>query len=420
MRFDTQLIHAGYTPDPVTHSRAVPLYMTSAYAFDDTEHARRLFALEQNGDAYSRISSPTCNILEARVAALEGGAAAVAAASGHAADVMAILALMRQGDELVSARAIYGGQVNLFQNTLSMMGIQTVFVDGDDPDAFARATNDHTKAWFIENISNPRAIIPDIAAIAKLAKARGVPLIVDNTVATPYLCRPIELGADIVVHSLSKYMSGSGTVIGGIVVDSGRFPFLGNPRFPAYNSPDPSYHGLKYGELATPFTAKLRAHILRDVGACLSPFNAWVTLLGLETLSLRMDRHCANALAVAEFLDAHPAVEAVDYPLLPGSPYRALAMKQCPKGVSSCFAFTLGGGREAARVFCDSVKLASIVTNLGDSRTLVNCPSLTTHAQLTDAQLKTAGIGPGMVRISVGLEDKDDLIEDIAQALAGV
>lgn len=418
--FHTKLVHAGYTPDGDTHSMAVPMYMSTAYTFEDTEYARKVFALEEAGNIYTRLSNPTCDVLERRLAALEGGVGAVSASSGHGAMVMTFLNLAGAGDEIVSSKAIYGGAYNMMSKTLGQMGIAVRFVDSEDPENFARATNDRTKAYFVESIGNPMADLPDIGEIARLAHANGVPLIVDNTIATPYLLRPFEHGADIVVHSTTKFLSGNGTVMGGAVVDSGRFPFLGNPRFPAFNTPDASYHGLVYAEALgnLAFITKLRAHILRDMGACQSPFNAWVTLLGMETLGLRMARHCENGLKTAEFLNAHPAVEHVNYPLLPESPYKKMAETYFPLGVSSVFSFDLKGGRELAARFCDSLELLSIVANLGDARTIVNCPALTTHSQVSDEELRAIGVSPGTIRISVGLEDFEDIEADLRQALA--
>lgn len=420
--FNTKLVRAGYTPDANTKSVGVPMYVTSAYTFADTETARQAFALEQPANIYSRLSNPTCDVLERRVAALEGGVGAMCAASGHAAMVMTFLNLARAGDEIVSSKAIYGGAYNMLGKTLSLMGITVRFVDSDDPEQFVAATNEKTRAYFVETIGNPIADIPDLARIAAIAHENGVPLVADNTIATPYLLQPITHGADIVIHSTTKFLSGTGTVMGGITVDSGRFSFAGNPRFPQFNTPDPSYHGLVYaealGEMA--FISKLRAHILRDMGACQSPFNAWVTLLGTETLALRMARHCENALKTAKLLDAHPAVSKVNYPLLPASPYRALADKYLPRGASSVFSFDIGGNRQTAIRFCDSLEMISIVANLGDARTILNCPAVTTHSQLSDEELSSIGIAPGTIRISIGLEDFEDIQADLLQALDNV
>jgi O-acetylhomoserine (thiol)-lyase len=419
MKFDTKAIHAGYSPDPATHSRAVPIYMTSAYAFDSIEHARRLFALEEGGNIYTRIQNPTTDVLESRVAALDGGIGGMAAASGHSAITMAILNIARNGDEIVSAQSIYGGAVNLLSKTLGQLGIKTHFVDAHDPEAFRRATNDRTRAYFIETMGNPLGDVPDIKAIADIAHENGIPLIADNTEGTPYLIRPIEHGADIVVYSSTKFLAGNGTVLGGIIVDSGKFRWKDNPRFPDFNQPDLSYHGIVYADACgdAAYITKLRTHILRDIGASISPFNAWVTLLGIETLGLRMKRHCENGLAVARFLESHPLVESVSYPALPSSPYHEVAKKYFPNGQSPVYCFDIKGSREVAAKFCDSLELISIVANLGDSRTILNCPSVTTHSQLSDDQLASIGLKPGTIRLSVGLEDPDDIIADLSAAL---
>jgi O-acetylhomoserine (thiol)-lyase len=422
MKFDTISVYGGYSPDPTTNSRAVPLYMTNAYTFDSTEDARRIFALEQPGNIYSRLGTPTCAVLERRVAALEGGVGGLSASSGHGAMVMAFVNLCSgAGDEIVASKRIYGGAINMMDKTMRQLGVNFHFADADTPEEFARATNEKTRGYFIETLGNPSADIPDIEKIAELAHRNGLPLVADNTAATPYLMRPIEHGADIVLHSVSKYLVGNGTIMGGLVVDSGNFVWKGNPRFPAMNKPDESYHGVVYADMGnTAFITKLRTHVLRDVGACLSPFNAWVALTGVETLSLRMEKHCKNALAVAEYLESHPKISFVSYPGLKSSKYYPLAEKYLPKGQSSMFTFEINGGREEAAKFCDSLKMISIVTNLGDVRTIVSCPAATTHSQLSDAQLSEAGILPGTIRVSVGLEDIEDIIGDIRQALDAV
>lgn len=416
--FDTLAVTAGYTPDPQQHAQNVPIYMTNAYSFESTEHARRLFALEQPGNIYTRLSNPTCDVLEARMAALDGGVGALSAASGHSAITMLLLNLCAAGDEVVVSRSIYGGAVNLLGKTFAQMGITARFVSADDPESFDRATCERTRAYFFETCGNPFGDIPDLEAISAIAAKHGVPVIADNTVLTPALMRPIEFGADIVVYSLSKYIVGNGTIIGGLVVDSGKFNWKGNERFPAFNLPDSSYHGTVYADLGeTAFITKLRTHVLRDVGACLSPFNAWLSLLGLETLSLRMRRHSENALAIAHQLERHPKAERVSYPGLVGSKYHRHAMRYAPGGQSSMFTFDIPGDREAAAKFCDGLEMIPIVTNLGDARTLVSCPAATTHSQLSDGQLAELGIRPGTVRISVGLEDPADIWADIEQAL---
>jgi O-acetylhomoserine (thiol)-lyase len=419
MKFDTKAIHAGYTPDKTTHSRAVPLYMTSAYTFDSTEHARRLFALEEDGNIYTRLQNPTTDILEKRIAELDGGIGALGGASGHGSMTMTFLNLAKAGDEIVSAKAIYGGAVNLMGKTLGQLGIKFTFVDAHDPESFRRATTDKTKAYFIETMGNPLADIPDIEKIAAIAHEFGIPLIADNTEATPYLLRPIEYGADIVVYSSTKFLSGTGTVMGGLVVDSGKFKWKGNLRFPDFNELDMSYHGIVYADACgdAAFITKLRTHILRDIGAVMSPFNAWVTMLGMETLGLRMGRHCENGMKVAEFLENHPLIESVSYPALKSSKYHALSKKYFPKGQSPVYCFDIKGSREVAAKFCDSLQMISIVSNLGDSRTIVSCPAATTHSQVPDDQLASIGLKPGTIRISVGIEDAEDIIADLGQAL---
>ncbi len=420
MRFDTIALHAGYTPEPTTHSRAVPIYATTAYTFDSTEHARRLFALEEPGNIYSRLSNPTCDILEARVAALEGGVGALAAASGHASIHMMIMNLAGQGDEIVAGNNLYGGTMNMFGKSLARLGINVKFVDAHVPDAFEAAITDKTKAVYVEAVGNPNADLADIEAIAQIAHAHGVPLIVDNTVPSPALLRPKEFGADLIIHSTTKFLSGTGTVMGCMTVDCGTFEWKGNPRFPLFNDPDPSYHGVVFADVPVNagYIARQRALILRDFGGCQSPFNAWVTLLGLETLSLRMKKHSENALAIAKYLEQSPAVEKVNYPGLESSPYYKLAQKYLPDGASSMYTFEIRGGREAGAKFINACRLISHVTNLGDARSLVSHPATTTHSQLSDEQLYAAGIAPGTVRLAIGLEDIDDLYEDLEQALA--
>ncbi|MDY3072358.1 MAG: O-acetylhomoserine aminocarboxypropyltransferase/cysteine synthase family protein [Eubacteriales bacterium] len=420
MRFDTAALHAGYSPEPTTHSRAVPIYATTAYTFDSTEHARQLFALEEPGNIYSRLSNPTCDILEARIAALEGGVGALAAASGHAAIHMTVMNLAGEGDEIVAGNNLYGGTMNMFGKSLARLGIRVNFVDAHRPEAFEEAITDKTKALYVEAVGNPNADLADIEAIAGIAHAHGVPLIVDNTVPSPALLRPKEFGADLIIHSTTKFLSGTGTVMGGMTVDCGTFRWKDNPRFPLLNDPDPSYHGVVFADVPNNagFIARQRALILRDYGGCQSPFNAWVTLLGVETLGLRMKKHSENALAVAKFLEASDAVEQVNYPALPSSPYYELSKKYLPSGASSMFTFIIKGGREAGGRFINACKLISHVTNLGDARSLVSHPATTTHSQLSDEQLYAAGIAPGTVRLAIGLEDIEDLYEDLAQALA--
>ncbi|NLG53838.1 MAG: O-acetylhomoserine aminocarboxypropyltransferase/cysteine synthase [Clostridiales bacterium] len=419
-RFETLSIHGGYTPEATTHANVPPIYMTTAYSFDDVEHARRLFALEEGGNIYTRLQNPTNTAFEKRISLLEGGVDAVAASSGHAAITMALLTLCRQGDEVVSSTEIYGGAINLLDKTFARMGITVRFAEISEPESFARLINDKTRAVFIESIGNPKADIADIRAIADIAHKSGIPLIVDNTFATPYLLKPIEHGADIVIHSTTKYLAGNGTSMGGAIVDSGNFEWKGNPRFTEFNEPDPSYHGVVYSDAfgRAAFAARVRTQILRDIGACQSPFNSWVTMLGMETLALRMERHSSNALKVAEFLDKHPAIERVDYPGLKSSRYYELAKRYLPNGASGVFTFEIKGGREAGARFVNRLKLFRIVANLGDARSMVSHPATTTHSQLSDEQLVAAGISASTIRLSIGLENIGDIVEDLQQALS--
>ncbi len=417
-QLETNAVHAGYQPEATTHANVPPLYMTTAYSFDNTEHARKLFALEEGGNIYTRLQNPTTDLLEARVAALEGGIGALALSSGHAAIVHTLLTIAREGDEIISANTIYGGAINLLGKTFKRMGITVHFASTDDPESFRALINDKTRAIFVEAIGNPTANVCDLEAIADIAHENGLPFIVDNTFATPALLRPFEHGADLIIHSSTKYLSGNGTAMGGLVVDSGKFQWKGNPRFTEMNAPDPSYHGVVFADLGEQaFLVKARALTLRDLGSCQSPFNAWVTLLGMETLVLRMERHSENALKVAKFLEGHSAVERVDYPALPSSRYHALTQKYLKKGASAVFTFEIKGGREAGARFCDNLKLLRIVANLGDSRSMVSHPATTTHSQLTDEQLVAAGISATTIRLSIGIEHIDDILADIAQAL---
>jgi O-acetylhomoserine (thiol)-lyase len=419
--FDTRALHAGYTPEAQTGACAVPIYQTTSYVFKDTAHAARLFALEEFGNIYTRIMNPTTDVLERRVAALEGGVAGLAFASGMAAISAAVLTLCRQGDEIVSTTRLYGGTVTLFAATLPRMGVSVRFVDSDEPEAFAEAITDRTRLVYLETIGNPRLAVPDLAGIAQAAHARGVPVMVDNTAASPALCRPIEHGADIVVHSLTKYLGGHGTSIGGLVVDGGRFPW-DSGRFQDFVEPDPSYHGLRFyktfGEAA--LAVRTRVRTLRDLGACLSPFNAFLILQGIETLSLRMARHSANALAVAEFLSGHEKVAWVLYPGLESHPAYARARRYLPTGASGLVGFGVKGGLEAGRRFIESLGLFSHLANIGDARSLAIHPASTTHQQLSDQEQVQAGVTPDFVRLSVGLETIDDILADLGQALAKV
>ncbi|MCX8053748.1 MAG: O-acetylhomoserine aminocarboxypropyltransferase/cysteine synthase [Armatimonadetes bacterium] len=415
--FDTLALHAGHEIDP-TGSRAVPIYQTTSYVFRDTEHAARLFALEESGFIYTRLQNPTVDVLEKRIAALEGGAAAVCTASGQSAETLCILNVAKAGDEIVSSSALYGGTYTLFNNTLRRLGINTVFVDSTDPENYRRAITSRTRLLYGETIGNPKLEVLDIETVAKIAHEAGIPLVVDNTVATPYLCRPFEWGADIVIHSLTKWLGGHGTSLGGVIVDSGRFDWT-NGKFPELVEPDPSYHGVSYtesfGEAA--FAAKVRVVALRDIGPAISPFNAFLVLQGIETLSLRMARHSENALKVAEHLTRHPAVSWVNYPGLPNHPSHALAQKYLPRGCSSIVGFGVKGGYEAGVRFINRVKLLSHLANIGDARSLVIHPASTTHQQLTPEERLAAGVTDDFIRLSIGLEDVDDIIADINQAL---
>lgn len=417
--FDTKALHAGQTPDQTTKSRAVPIYQTTSYVFDDTDHAARLFALSEAGNIYTRIMNPTTDVLEKRVAALEGGAGALAVASGQSAETLAILTLAKNGDEVVSSASLYGGTYTLFKYTLGRLGIDVKFVKSDAPQDFARAITPKTRCLYVETIGNPKLNVADLEAIAKVAHEAGIPLIVDNTFATPYLCRPIEWGADIVIHSLTKWMGGHGTSIGGIIVDSGRFDWT-NGKFSDFTTPDDSYHGLvfseAFGNLA--YIAKARVTYLRDLGPALSPFNSFLILQGIETLSLRMERHCSNALKVANFLDKHPLVSWVSYPGLPSHPSYKLAQKYLPNGAGGMVGFGIKGGKQAGINFINSVKLLSHLANVGDAKSLVIHPASTTHQQLSEEEQLASGVTPDFIRLSVGLETVDDIIADIDQALA--
>ena len=419
--FNTRSLHAGYSPDPTTGARAVPLYQTTSFVFKDSDHAARLFGLQEFGNIYTRIMNPTTDVLEQRVASLEGGVAALAVASGQAAQFLALTSLMEAGDHLVSSSTLYGGTYTQFDVTFRRMGISVTFVDPDNPENFRKAITPKTKAIYGETISNPRGNILDIAAVAEIAHAAGLPLVIDNTFATPYLCRPIEHGADIVLHSLTKFIGGHGTSIGGIIVDAGKFDWK-TSKHSMLNTPSPAYHGLNFSEALGPiaFIIKARVEGLRDIGPALSPFNSFQFLQGLETLGPRMDRHVANAMAVATFLEGDSRVDWVKYPGLSSSPYHALAMKYMPKGAGAVFSFALKGGAEAGKKFVDSLKVFSHLANVGDARSLVIQPAVTTHQQLTAEQQAAAGVEPGMVRLSVGIEDIDDLLWDIEQALSTV
>lgn len=419
MKIETVAIHGGFAGDPETHAVAVPVYQTTSYYFDNTQHGADLFDLKVPGNIYSRITNPTNAVLEQRVAGMEGGIGALAMASGMAAITAAIQTLARVGDNIISVSQLYGGTYNLFAHTLPTMGIEVRMGSGDDPAALEALIDDRTRAIFCESIGNPAGNIVDLTALAELAHRHGLPLMVDNTVATPVLCRPIDFGADIVVHSLTKYMGGHGTTVAGIIVDSGKFPWKDNPRFPQFNEPDPSYHGVVYtealGEAA--FIGRARVVPLRNMGAALSPFNAFLIMQGIETLSLRMERHCENAQKVAEFLKAHKKVRWVKYAGLKDDPYHALAQRYTRGTPASILSFGIEGGREAGAKFIDGLQMIKRLVNIGDAKSLACHPATTTHRQLDESELKKAGVSADMVRLSVGIEHIDDILADITQAL---
>src|SRR6266705_3081750 len=411
--FDTLCLHAGQIPDAATGARALPIYQTTSFVFDSVDHAASLFNLQTFGNVYSRISNPTVCALEERVAALEGGRAALAAATGMAAQTAALLTLAKNGDHIVAARTLYGGTYTQFAVTFAELGIDTTFVDPDDPDDFRRAVKPNTKALYAETIGNPQLNVVDLAALADIAHVAGVPLVIDNTLASPYLCRPIEHGADIVVHSATKFLGGHGTSIGGIIIDSGKFAWT--DKYPAITQPSPGYHGMKFSEVFGPmaYIIKVRVEGLRDFGPCMSPFNSFLFIQGIETLSYRMQAHCANALAVAEWLGTNSAVTWVKYPGLKSSPYYSMSQKYLPKGQGSIVTFGIKGGMEAGRKLIDSVQIFSHLANLGDAKSLIIHPSSTTHQQLSETQQLDAGVTPDLVRVSVGIEDLDDIIWDL-------
>ncbi|HZX68317.1 MAG TPA: homocysteine synthase [Candidatus Elarobacter sp.] len=417
--FETVALHGGHDGDPTTKSRAVPIYQTTSYTFDDTSHAARLFALQEFGNIYTRIMNPTTDVFEQRLAALEGGVGALGLASGQAATIYSILNLARAGDHIVSSASLYGGTYNAFVHTLPRFGIEVTLVDPADPEAFRRAVRPNTKAVFAETLGNPKLDVLDVAAVAQVAHESGLPLIVDNTLATPFLLRPIEFGADVVVHSATKFIGGHGTTIGGAIVDSCTFDWKASGRFPDFTEPDPSYHGVRYVDAVGPlaYIIKARVQLLRDVGAALSPFNAFLLLQGLETLGLRMERHSANALRVAEFLREQPQVLWVRYPGLPGDPAYAKAQRYLPKGASGILTFGVKGGADAARALIDRLQLFSLLANVGDAKSLVIHPASTTHQQLTPADQIASGVSDDAVRLSVGIESIDDILADITQAL---
>ena len=418
--FSTLAVHAGAKPDPTTGARVTPIYQTASYVFNDADHAASLFGLQAFGNIYTRIMSPTSDVLEQRIAALEGGTAALAVASGHAAQLVTLHALMQPGDEFVAAGQLYGGSINQFNHSFKSFGWNVKWANIDDLATFEQAISPKTKAIFIESIANPGGVVTDIAGVAAIAKRAGVPLIVDNTLATPYLCRPFEHGADIVVHSMTKFIGGHGNSIGGIIVDGGKFNWTANDRFPMLSAPRPEYNGMVLGETFGNFAFAIACRVLglRDLGPAISPFNSFLILTGSETLPLRMQKHSDNAKAVAEFLAGDSRVSWVSYAGLPGDRYHQLAQKYCPKGAGAVMTFGVEGGAEAGIKLVSKVKLFSHLANIGDTRSLIIHPWSTTHSQLTDEQRKAAGAGPDVVRLSVGIEDVADIIADLDQALS--
>lgn len=424
----TLCLHGGQEPDPATNARAVPIYQSTSFVFNDTDHAGRLFGLQEFGNIYSRIMNPTCDVLEKRVALLEGGSGALAVASGQAAESLAILNIAQAGQNIVSSTSLYGGTYNLFHYTFPKFGVQTKFVPQSDPENFRRAIDDNTRCLFVETIGNPRCDVPDFEALAAIAHEAGIPLIVDNTLATPYLCRPFEHGADVVIHSCTKFIGGHGTSIGGIIVEKGDFPW-DNGNFPELTEPDPSYHGMKFHETFGPmnlaYILKVRTQLLRDLGPALSPFNAFLLLQGLETMHLRMPRHCQNALAVAQFLESHPKVSWVNYAGLESHPCYHLARKYLPEGAGAIFGFGIAGKsaseqRDNGVKLINSLKMFSHLANVGDSKSLIIHPASTTHQQLSEEEQISSGVTPDFVRLSVGTEDVEDIIADLKQALESV
>jgi O-acetylhomoserine (thiol)-lyase len=417
--FETLCLHAGQIPDAQTGSRALPIYQTTSYVFESTEHAASLFNLATFGNVYTRLSNPTTAVFEERVAALENGRAAVATASGQAAEMVAFLNILEKGDHVVSSAKVYGGTYTMLAVNFAKFGIESTLVDPDDPENFRKALKPNTKAIFSETLGNPAINVVDIAAVAKIAHEAGIPFIVDNTAASPYLCRPFDHGADIVVHSATKFLGGHGTTMGGVVVESGKFPW-DNGKFPAMTEPSQGYHGVKFYETFGDFgfTMKARMEILRVFGPSLVPFNAWQLLQGIETLPVRMDRHCANARLAAEFLQSHPKVSWVNYPGLDGSPYKELANRYMPKGAGSLIAFGIKGGFDAGVKFIEALTFVSHLANIGDAKSLVIHPASTTHRQLSEEEQRKAGVPPDMVRLSIGLESANDILWDLEQALA--
>ena len=419
LSIETLAVHAGQEIDPTTMARAVPIYQTTSYGFRDTDHAANLFGLKETGNIYTRIMNPTTDVFEKRIAALEGGVGALAVSSGQAAITYSILNIAGSGDEIVSASSLYGGTYNLFAITLPKLGIKVKFVDPSNSENFRAAITDRTKAVFAETIGNPRGDIIDLEAVAAIAHENGIPFIVDNTFPSPYLCRPIEHGVDIVVHSATKFIGGHGTSIGGVIVDGGKFDWKASGKFPGLTEPDPSYHGVVYADALGPlaYIIKARVQLLRDMGASLSPFNSFLLLQGLETLHLRMERHSSNALRVAQYLETNEAVEWVNYPGLPSHPSYALGQKYMPKGQGAILTFGIKGGVEAGKKVINSVKLFSHLANVGDSKSLIIHPASTTHQQLSEEEQRLTGVEPGMIRLSVGTEGIDDILYDLEQAI---
>ena len=422
-RFETRQLHVGQeNPDPVTDARAVPIYATTSYVFKDSAQAAGRFALAEPGNIYNRLMNPTADVFEKRIAALEGGAAALAVATGAAAITYAIQNIARAGVDIVSAATVYGGTYNLFANTLAESGIETTFVDAGDVNNFSKAIRENTKALYVESLGNPNCDIADMEALAEIAHAHGIPLIVDSTFATPFLFRPLEHGADIVVHSATKFIGGHGTVMGGVIVDGGRFDWTQNDKFPGLSKPNANYHGAVFSEVCgnLAYIVKIRATLLRDTGATISPFNSFLLLQGLETLSLRVERHVQNALRVVEYLAAHPQVRKVNHPSLPEHPNHGLYRKYYPNGGGSIFTFEVKGGAEKARKFCESLELFSLLANVADVKSLVIHPASTTHSQMTEEELKAGGITPSTVRLSIGTEHIDDIIEDLEHGFRAI
>ena len=417
--FNTRALHAGYDPDPTTHARAVPIYQTTSFTFENAEHAAALFALQQFGNIYTRIMNPTQAAIEERIASLEGDVAALAVSSGQAAQFLTVNSLMETGDHMVAATTLYGGTYTQFSVSFRRMGYNVSFVEPDDPENFRKAITPKTKLIYAETLSNPRGNILDIEAVAKIAHEAGLPLVIDNTFASPYLCRPIEHGADIVVNSMTKFIGGHGTSIGGIIVESGKFDWKNSPHHPQLNQPSPAYHGMNFGEIFGNIAFIIRARVegLRDMGPCISPFNSFLFIQGVETLGMRMERHVANAQAAAEHLLGHKKVNWVAYPGLKSSPYHALANKYMPKGAGAVFSFGIEGGVEAGKKFVDSLKIFSHLANVGDAKSLVIHPASSTHQQLNAEQQAAAGVLPDMMRLSIGIEDIDDILWDLDQAL---